>query len=95
TIARAFLKDAPIIILDEPTSALDAESESLIKEALQRLLKGRTALIIAHRLSTIEHADRVVVIDGGRLIEQGRHHELLARSGSLYTRRRTDSKWSG
>ena len=85
-IARAFLKDAPIIILDEPTSALDAESEELIKQALQRLLQGRTALIIAHRLSTIEHADRVVVIDGGRILEQGRHAELLKSPNSLYRR---------
>ena len=85
-IARAFLKDAPIVILDEPTSALDAESEALIKEALQRLLKGRTALIIAHRLSTIEHADRVVVLDHGHIIAQGRHDELLKSPGGLYRR---------
>ena len=85
-IARAFLKAAPIVILDEPTSALDAESEELIKRALQRLLEGRTALIIAHRLSTIEHADVVVVLDGGRIIEQGRHEELLRRPGGLYRR---------
>ncbi len=85
-IARAFLKDAPIIILDEPTSALDAESEELIKQALQRLLQGRTALIIAHRLSTIEHADRVVVIDGGRILEQGCHEDLLKSPGGLYRR---------
>src|SRR3989338_8867381 len=85
-IARAFVKDAPIVILDEPTSALDAESESLIKEALQRLLRGRTALIIAHRLSTIEHADRVIVIDDGRIRESGRHAELLTHPNSLYRR---------
>ena len=85
-IARAFLKDAPIVILDEPTSALDAESEELIKQALQRLLKDRTALIIAHRLSTIEHADRVVVIDEGRIIEEGRHAELLTHPNGLYRR---------
>ncbi len=85
-IARAFLKDAPIIILDEPTSALDAESEQLIKQALQRLLTNRTALIIAHRLSTIEHADRVIVIDGGRILEQGRHEELMKRPDGLYRR---------
>ncbi len=85
-IARAFLKDAPIVMLDEPTSALDAESEELIKQALLRLLAGRTALIIAHRLSTIEHADRVVVIDEGRIIEQGRHEELLQRPHGLYRR---------
>ena len=85
-IARAFLRDAPIVILDEPTSALDAESEELIKQALQRLLKDRTALIIAHRLSTIEHADRVVVIDEGRIVEQGRHEELLRSPNGLYRR---------
>ena len=85
-IARAFLKDAPVVILDEPTSALDAESEELVKQALQRLLDGRTALIIAHRLSTIEHADLVIVLDQGRIIEQGRHEELLRRPGGLYRR---------
>jgi ATP-binding cassette, subfamily B, putative efflux pump len=85
-IARAFLKDAPILILDEPTSALDAESEELVKRALNRLLEGRTALIIAHRLSTIEHADVVVVLDQGRIVEQGRHEELMRRPGGLYRR---------
>ena len=85
-IARAFLKDAPILLLDEPTSALDPESEELIKQALLRLLKGRTALIIAHRLSTIEHVDRVVVIDRGRIIEEGKHEELSRRSDGLYRR---------
>jgi ATP-binding cassette, subfamily B, putative efflux pump len=85
-LARAFLKNAPIIILDEPTSALDAESEDLIKEALKRMLANRTALIIAHRLSTIEHADQVVVIDQGRIIEQGKHEELMKLPASLYRR---------
>ena len=85
-IARAFLKNAPVVILDEPTSALDAESEELVKQALQRLLEGRTALIIAHRLSTIEHADLVIVLDHGHIIEQGRHQELLRRPGGLYRR---------
>jgi len=85
-IARAFLKNAPILILDEPTSALDAESEELVKQALIRLLDGRTALIIAHRLSTIEHAGIVAVLDGGRIIEQGRHEALLKREGGLYRR---------
>ncbi len=74
------------MILDEPTSALDAESEELIKQALLRLLQGRTALIIAHRLSTIEHAHRVVVIDEGHIIEEGRHDELLKRPNGLYRR---------
>ena len=85
-IARAFLKDAPIVLLDEPTSALDAESEELIKQALRRLLEGRSALIIAHRLSTIEHADTVVVLDEGNVTEQGRHEELLKRPNGLYRR---------
>ena len=85
-IARAFLKDAPVLILDEPTSALDAESEELVKQALNRLLEGRTALIIAHRLSTIEHADIVVVLDDGRIIEQGQHEELLKHANGLYRR---------
>ncbi len=85
-IARAFLKNAPILILDEPTSALDPESEELIKQALLKLLKDRTALIIAHRLSTIEHADLVVVLDRGSIIEEGRHEELLRRSDGLYRR---------
>jgi ATP-binding cassette subfamily B protein/subfamily B ATP-binding cassette protein MsbA len=78
-IARAFLKDAPVLILDEPTSALDAENERAILEALARLMKGRTTLIIAHRLSTIRHADRIVVLEGGVVVEQGTHTELLAR----------------
>ena len=85
-IARAFLKNAPILILDEPTSALDAESEELVKHALNHLLEGRTALIIAHRLSTIEHADVVVVLDEGRIVEQGSHHALLHRPDGIYRR---------
>ena len=80
-IARALYKDAPVLILDEATSALDAASERLIQEALQRLMAGRTTLIIAHRLSTIEHADRVVVLEHGRLVESGSHAALLARGG--------------
>ncbi|MBM7334394.1 MAG: lipid A export permease/ATP-binding protein MsbA [Alcanivorax sp.] len=83
-IARALLKDAPILILDEATSALDTESEHHIQQALERLMAGRTTLVIAHRLSTIEKADRILVLDQGRLIEQGSHQELLARNG-LYT----------
>ncbi len=85
-IARAFLKNAPVLILDEPTSALDAESEELIKQALLRLLGGRTALIIAHRLSTIKHASRIVVMDQGRIIEEGKHEELITQPNGLYRR---------
>ena len=80
-IARAMLKDAPILILDEATAALDAESERLVQDALDRLLPDRTTLVIAHRLATIEHADQVLVLDHGRLVEQGTHAELLARGG--------------
>ena len=84
-IARALYKDAPILILDEATSALDNESERLVQEALQKPMQGRTTLIVAHRLSTIEHADRVVAMDRGRIVEQGSHAELLVRGG-LYAR---------
>ena len=80
-IARAFLKDAPVLILDEATSALDSESERYIQEALETLMKGRATLVIAHRLSTIERADRIVVLDAGRVAESGGHAELLAASG--------------
>jgi ABC transporter fused permease/ATP-binding protein len=84
-IARAVLKDPRILILDEATSALDAESEHLVKEALERLMQGRTTIVIAHRLSTVMNADRVVVLDRGRVVEEGRHAELMARGG-LYKR---------
>jgi subfamily B ATP-binding cassette protein MsbA len=81
-IARALLKDAPILILDEATSALDAQSERAVQEALEVLMKNRTTLVIAHRLSTIESADRIVVLAHGRIVESGRHAELLAREGA-------------
>ncbi len=80
-IARAILKNAPVLILDEATSALDAESEHLVQTALAGLLEGRTTLVIAHRLTTIERADRIVVMDAGRIVESGTHAELLAASG--------------
>ncbi|MCA0394301.1 MAG: lipid A export permease/ATP-binding protein MsbA [Proteobacteria bacterium] len=80
-IARAILRDAPILILDEATAALDTESERLVQEALNRLMPDRTTLVIAHRLSTIEHADQVLVLDHGRLVERGTHAELLAQGG--------------
>jgi ATP-binding cassette subfamily B protein len=83
-IARAFLMDAPVLILDEPTAALDAGTEALLLEALKRLQAGRTTFIIAHRLSTIRHADRILLLDQGRIAESGPHAELLARQGAYY-----------
>jgi ATP-binding cassette subfamily B protein/subfamily B ATP-binding cassette protein MsbA len=83
-MARALLKDAPILILDEPTSALDAQTESLLLEALERLMKGRTTFIIAHRLSTVRRVDRIFVIDGGRIVETGTHESLLAAGGPYH-----------
>jgi ABC-type oligopeptide transport system ATPase subunit len=80
-IARAILKDAPILLLDEPTSALDVHSEALVQEALERFMRGRTVLVIAHRLSTIQRADDVLVLDRGSIVEHGSHQELLERDG--------------
>jgi ATP-binding cassette subfamily B protein len=80
-IARAILKDAPILILDEATSALDSESEMLIQDALQKLMKGRTSIVIAHRLSTISHLDRIIVMEDGKIIEDGAHTTLLKKKG--------------
>ncbi len=89
SIARALLKDSPILILDEATSSLDSESEYLVQEALNRLMNGRTTFVIAHRLSTVQHADRIVVLSKGKIVEDGRHEELLKVGGEyakLYSR---------
>ena len=79
------LKDAPVLVLDEATSALDTESERAVQDALQRLMHKRTTLVIAHRLSTVQHADRIVVMEAGRMVETGRHAQLLA-AGGVYAR---------
>jgi len=83
-IARALLSDPPILILDEATSALDTESERLVQEAVDRLLQGRTVFVIAHRLSTISHADQIIFMDRGEIVERGTHAELLAKRGAYY-----------
>jgi ATP-binding cassette subfamily B protein len=84
-IARAMLKNPPLLLLDEATSALDAESERMVQAALEAAMRDRTTLVIAHRLATVQRADRIVVLDGGRIVETGKHAELVTRGG-LYAR---------
>jgi ABC-type multidrug transport system fused ATPase/permease subunit len=81
SIARAFLRDAPILILDEPTSALDAKTESALLDSLEQLMRNRTTIVIAHRLSTIRNANKIVVLDRGRVVEVGAHADLIRRNG--------------
>jgi len=83
-IARAILKNSPILVLDEATSSLDSRSEMLIQDALTNLMKNKTTIVIAHRLSTIQKMDRIIVIDGGKIIEQGGHAELLKKKKGFY-----------
>ncbi|MCG8348319.1 MAG: ATP-binding cassette domain-containing protein [Chloroflexales bacterium] len=85
SIARAVLKDAPILILDEATSSVDTETEAQIQQALTQLMQGRTSVVIAHRLSTIRNADQIAVLDAGRVVELGRHEEIVNQNG-LYAR---------
>ena len=80
-VARAFLKDAPILLLDEPTSALDPTTEAAIMETIKELMRGRTTLIVTHRLATIHNVDQIVVLEHGRIVEQGRGAELVAKGG--------------
>ncbi|CAM3687017.1 ABC transporter ATP-binding protein [Paracidovorax anthurii] len=98
SIARALLKDAPIVVLDEPTAALDTESELAVQRAIDTLVRDKTVIVIAHRLSTIAGADRILVVEGGRLVEQGRHGELLERAGryhALWSAQQAAGAWRG
>jgi ATP-binding cassette subfamily B protein len=86
SIARAIVRNAPILLLDEATSSLDAESEAAVQQALQAAMKGRTTIVIAHRLSTVVDADHIVVLDGGYVVEEGGHADLLADTAGVYAR---------
>ena len=91
SIARAILKNPPILILDEATSALDTESEKLVQEALENLMKNRTTIVIAHRLSTVRNADEICVLEKGKIIERGNHEELMALKGAYYNLQQSQS----
>jgi ATP-binding cassette subfamily B protein len=96
SIARAILKDAPIVLLDEATASIDPDNEKHIQEAIGELVKNKTLIVIAHRLSTIRHADQIVVVDKGEIVETGRHDDLLEKQGvyhQLWTKRMSARSW--